>query len=275
MLTAFLLLMASAEPGPVTGLAAITPWGLENKTACRLTRRFGEEKDPLIMNLSFLPMEPSKATLTLFLRRTDKLNEELKAEVTFNPASPVASFSFEKPELTFVNPAAKAIVAPPNFILAKIERSEAARLLQARSVTINGLTSKPIMLQIDGSPEVSAALDDCDRTLAKNWGIDQEHARKIDKPAQGIETNLFTMADYPRDALRAREEGDVTMVWEIGVDGAIRNCRIVQSSGSPSLDKTSCKLLSERNRYRSPAIDREGQPISSWGLRRVTWKLPQ
>ncbi|MEO6717583.1 MAG: energy transducer TonB [Novosphingobium sp.] len=65
--------------------------------------------------------------------------------------------------------------------------------------------------------------------------------------------------DYPRDALRAHQTGDVHIRFTVGIDGRVSDCRITRSSGSASLDGTTCRLITERFRY-EPARDAQGRP---------------
>jgi protein TonB len=79
--------------------------------------------------------------------------------------------------------------------------------------------------------------------------------------------------DYPREALRGGMQGRVTVRFTVQVNGRIRDCQVVASSGSPMLDQTTCRLLTRRLRFR-PATDSTGRPIETklysdhtWGIR--------
>lgn len=91
-------------------------------------------------------------------------------------------------------------------------------------------------------------------------------------PAQWLSGGLRN-SDYPRAALREGLQGQVSVGFTVLTSGRITNCRITASSGSPLLDSTTCRLLTERLRFR-PARDSAGRPIEStlysdysWGLR--------
>ena len=80
-------------------------------------------------------------------------------------------------------------------------------------------------------------------------------------------------SDYPRDALRERLGGTVSVRFTVLTTGRIADCRVTRSSGNGSLDSTTCRLLTERLRFR-PATDAAGQPVESrlgsdftWGVR--------
>jgi TonB family protein len=84
----------------------------------------------------------------------------------------------------------------------------------------------------------------------------------------------FTSADYPREAVRTRQQGAVRLWLRINAEGRVSDCRILQSSGSPLLDETTCGILRERARY-TPAHNAQGQPIESFdGDYTINWRLP-
>ncbi len=80
-------------------------------------------------------------------------------------------------------------------------------------------------------------------------------------------------ADYPTDAMLKGDQGVVSLTFDIAPDGMVESCRILESSGSASLDETSCQIVIRRARYR-PARDATGAPIRSTGSRRLRWELP-
>ena len=65
--------------------------------------------------------------------------------------------------------------------------------------------------------------------------------------------------DYPPAARRAGIGGRVVVRIDVGTNGRVAACSIVQSSGNPDLDETSCRLIKRRYRY-EPARDAAGRP---------------
>ncbi|MCC2977423.1 energy transducer TonB [Sphingomonas sp. PL-96] len=78
--------------------------------------------------------------------------------------------------------------------------------------------------------------------------------------------------DYPRAARRARIEGSVTVRFTVDVAGRARGCAVMQSSGSPELDATTCRLIEGRYRY-APARDASGNPVEEVRGWRQDWWL--
>ena len=80
----------------------------------------------------------------------------------------------------------------------------------------------------------------------------------------------ITADDYPPSALRAHEEGTVTITWVATPDGRISDCKTLQSSGHDSLDRAACSAILRRGRY--PAFPPEQGPRVF--TRRVVWIIP-
>lgn len=105
------------------------------------------------------------------------------------------------------------------------------------------------------------------------WTVADAVAKE--RPARMIDGDTWiTAEDYSASAIRARQEGTVAFELSIGVDGRTTGCRIETSSGSASLDETTCTIMKQRARF-EPARDARGRPATTTLRRRVTWKLPQ
>jgi len=90
-------------------------------------------------------------------------------------------------------------------------------------------------------------------------------------PAQWISGGLQN-SDYPRRALSDRLQGRVSVRFTVLTNGRIANCRVVASSGSPMLDATTCRLLTQRLRFR-PAVNSAGVPIQTELGSDYTWGI--
>lgn len=124
------------------------------------------------------------------------------------------------------------------------------------------------------TPAAFAALKACQDDLLKSWGIDLAERAKIVTPAVGTRPGEWIQADdYPRDSIKAGERGAVSILWTIGTDGSVSNCRVTQTSGYALLDQAACNAILRRGHYKA-ALDVEGKPIRSYGSRKVVWKIP-
>ena len=81
-------------------------------------------------------------------------------------------------------------------------------------------------------------------------------------------------ADYPAEAIRNNEQGTVAFVLDIGRNGKPTGCSIASSSGSPTLDATTCRIMMERPRFQ-PARDARGRPVPDQIRSRINWRLPE
>lgn len=91
--------------------------------------------------------------------------------------------------------------------------------------------------------------------------------------ATGNLTGLFTTSDYPLAALRNEEQGTVSFAVAIDRTGRVSACSITQSSGSASLDVTTCSIVARRARF-SPSRDAEGRAIEDRAVGKIRWMLP-
>ncbi|MHA6723204.1 energy transducer TonB [Sphingomonas sp. RS2018] len=68
--------------------------------------------------------------------------------------------------------------------------------------------------------------------------------------------------DFP-DALRETSDGGrVGVRYTVLPSGRVGNCRITRSSGVPLLDATTCRLITQRFRFR-PSRDSAGRPVAA------------
>ena len=81
-------------------------------------------------------------------------------------------------------------------------------------------------------------------------------------------------SDYPREAETAGLAGTVGISFRVRTDGRVDRCTVVASSGYAILDGLTCRLFTERYRFR-PATDVSGAAVESnlqtsftWGTRR-------
>jgi protein TonB len=83
---------------------------------------------------------------------------------------------------------------------------------------------------------------------------------------------LIRDSDYPQRAIDAEEQGTVSVVLSIGTNGRVTNCSVSGSSGSSSLDQTTCRILTSRAKF-TPGRDSSGNPTTGTFRQRITWRL--
>lgn len=82
----------------------------------------------------------------------------------------------------------------------------------------------------------------------------------------------FSYDDYPDAAVKAGEQGYVTVSFSIGLDGRMADCTVVHSSGYARLDAIPCKVLTKRARL-TPAKDASGAPIVTHGTTSMSFYI--
>lgn len=80
-------------------------------------------------------------------------------------------------------------------------------------------------------------------------------------------------SDLPPDLREQKAGGELKLQYRIGIDGRVSDCRILVSSGRPSLDATTCRLITERFRFR-PSKDARGNPVPSIMVETHGWYWP-
>jgi protein TonB len=77
-------------------------------------------------------------------------------------------------------------------------------------------------------------------------------------------------SDLPRDLRQSHRGGELELVYRVNVDGSVSGCRVTRSSGLPSLDAQTCRLITERFRFR-PSRDASGRAVPGYIIERHGW----
>lgn len=85
--------------------------------------------------------------------------------------------------------------------------------------------------------------------------------------------SYVTDEDYPSDALNREEQGTTGFRLDVGPDGRVSNCTVTSSSGSRSLDATTCRLMRSRARF-TPATNSSGAKVADSVNSRIRWVIP-
>lgn len=77
-----------------------------------------------------------------------------------------------------------------------------------------------------------------------------------------IAGDITATRDYPARTRNLRLGSSVIVVLSVGTDGRVRACRVHKPSPDPEADAITCRLATQRFRFR-PATDRAGNPVES------------
>jgi protein TonB len=94
-------------------------------------------------------------------------------------------------------------------------------------------------------------------------------AETLPRPRGG---SLMVDDDYPAEALRLRQEGTARVELTISARGKASDCKVVTSSGSPILDRETCRMMT-RWPF-EPARDGAGKKVAGTFATNFTWTLP-
>ena len=78
--------------------------------------------------------------------------------------------------------------------------------------------------------------------------------------------------EYPKESLKALEQGIVHYRVKIDSRGRPKQCEITQSSGHQRLDMATCNLLLDKARF-SPGRNEKGRFVRSTYEGRVHWRI--
>jgi len=123
--------------------------------------------------------------------------------------------------------------------------------------------------------DAMAVLDYCLKDLRKVHGVDDSVTSRIATPAKaraGV-VSFFSTDDYPAQEVREGGQGNVGALYWVETDGSVKECRVMDSSKRPRLDRQTCDVLIRRGRFK-PALDVNGKPIRSPEYVRIKWRMP-
>jgi TonB family protein len=262
-----LLTAASAQTPPP--LQPNGSWTVAyEESMCLASRRFGPGGE-VMLHLRPSPLNDDNAEITFIL--TGSKNRavvfEGKGVVTLQPGD-------QRIESTYK--AWRSPSAGGRAIIVYADQDVMGRTNDGGSLSFTAPKETAISLSMRQIEKLKPVIEDCKKTVARHWGVDTaaleriaEPARPEVEPVRWVNTN-----DYPDDALRKGQSGVTTLLWTIGTDGRVADCKIIASSGVPSLDRASCSAITKRARY-VPARDKSGQPVVSYGTRRIMWIVPR
>jgi protein TonB len=90
---------------------------------------------------------------------------------------------------------------------------------------------------------------------------------------QNDRATWITRGDYPLQEYVKGVQGTTTFVVQVGLNGRVKSCEIIQSSGSAVLDNTVCALVTARAKFQA-ARDANGQKVEGPYRNRVYWLIP-
>lgn len=255
------MMMALAMAGDGAALAPTGKWDVQYADSmCVASRAFGPAADSVVFGIRPWPRSDT-AEIFLVIKEAAGKAASGKGSILLTPGEAIAA--------TYSSVSNKA---GERVTQLRVASDDIARLAGATTVTIIA-GKETATLAPSGVPAVLTALKPCSADLQKRWGIDPGEdaliATEAKRKGGAIDWNS---GKYPPEALALQAQGTTTIVWTIGTDGRVSQCRVAVTSGDDSLDAASCAKVKSA-RY-TPAIGKNGKPMESHSTARVTWVLP-
>lgn len=255
---AFAIQSAFAAQAP---LKPSGPWNVEYAdNMCILAREFGEGDAKV--TLGFRPGVFSEH-IRVVLVEAGKGNEVVRgeAQLAFDANAPLKARYIQQ----FNQRREQRVV------MIDLQQPDLAPLENARQFWVR-VGKREYLLAPDTVPAAMKALEECEKDLLATWGMAPETVASIATFPKGRVTAIFHFNDYPMSALTKREQGIAGVRFWVTKDGTVRDCRIVESSGSGTLDAKTCEIVTRRGRL-DPARTKSGEIIECLSFVRVRWEI--
>lgn len=259
------VIAALAEPTTAAPLTPAGKWNVDyGATACLLGRTYGTGKTETILALRRLPLA---STLDLMVYTNDR-----SATLRLGQAKvsvPGGGSDESRYESYPTQASGKRMTRMPVDV-AMFETMPADAVLQIVPDKMSGWA-----FAMPHAKAAFEALAKCNDSTVQEWGIDPTERSRIAQAATPTTSPVYWIApdDYPKTVLGKGAQGTSTVLWTIGADGRVAECRTVVTSGEVELDKAACSAITRHGRY-TPALGFDGKPMISHMTRKVTWRLP-
>jgi TonB family protein len=257
--------VGTSTPAP---LAPSSPWNVEYAdNMCILQRFFGERAQPVV--LGFKPGPLGEHMRVVLIQPRGLLSKgQGTAKLSFDEKSPVEAGYWSVPMKAKEGQKVQVTVVD-------LKRADLDPLKTARQVHVHA-GKIDVALALDRFGLALKALAACEKDLLASWGMDPGAIDAITTypELRGGIVNVFSTDDYPMAAIRNNEQGTAGVRFWVSKEGRVRDCKVVESSGSAVLDAQTCAIIGKRARY-EPARTKTGDVIESISYQRIRWELPQ
>lgn len=259
-----------AAPPTSATLSSIGKWTVDRAdNQCTLSREFGHDNEKTVFAIQPGVLGES-FRIFLFIPQADGVALSGKATITL---SPNLERQMTVPFRQIALNRTQTVITMKGFGGADWYFADTSRI----RIEFSGQLVDLAPTNIDPA---LATLRACHNMLLRSWGVspaEQEFIGPLEhkdlKYAIGNQDGWVGYGDYPKAALAGHQEGTVTIFWAIGTDGHVHDCRIIKSSGVPTLDAAACNAVTDRGRYR-PVLDNSGKPMTLHAFRDVNWHIP-
>ncbi|QQV78290.1 energy transducer TonB [Sphingomonas aliaeris] len=241
------------------------PWFVEYAdNMCVLNRNYGTGRERLLLGFRPSPMGERMEVVTITSEaRGVTMRGTGKVDILPDGRSVPSDFVSWRPK------------DRPDTRVTMFELSEKDinDVLSAGQFKMSGAGLKTVQVALKGTTAARDALRKCSDDLLQSWKIDPaERSLMAQRPLALGMASWVRDNDYPIAALKAGAQGTTSIIWRVGIDGRVTDCRVVRSSGHALLDETACKLAVKYSRYK-PAVGKDGKPMAAHVSLNFTWML--
>ena len=254
--------LIAAQTAPASAAVPIDGWKIEPSNArCVAVRHYGDPARPTTLALKASAVDEA---VQLAVIRYGFRSKILQSEATLE----IDGRKIETSSLSY------PLAAKPQRVthLISVDPEPAATLRSAKILKLEVKEGVSDSFPLEPSAALWKDLQDCVGRVRDMWNIGEDNAKRIATSAQGDLQGLFRPEDYPLVSAKSDQQGTTTFIILMDEKGTAKDCTIIGSSGSASLDSRSCGIILERGKF-SPAMDAEGKPMESAFVRRITWRL--
>jgi hypothetical protein len=255
------LLLAASAP---EGAAAKPVWHWESEFgACALRQDFDGGGSLLISRT------PTGDTTSLSIAdnraQVRTWSEVPQTRVTLEPGGSIDADGFVQPGKSNKGRTIGVAVTDPGF-LDHLSKASAVELSHSKFGSVRTAIRSP-------SAAVEALIK-CEDRKMREWGIDPASLQVLQsrpRPTMPL-YKWFSTDDYPRLAIAYRVKSDVVALVDVGPDGTVRKCTVINRQLVTLFKDATCRVLKDRARFH-PAIGADGTPVSAPFVVRVRFTL--
>ncbi|MBC9033494.1 TonB family protein [Sphingomonas sp. JC676] len=253
---------AAAQQADTAPLAPAGKWAVSSSDGgCLLSRSFGPGGT---VSLAIRPLTGGSGT-RLILVTQDLAKRERRGGATLVNATTGAKLSHDFETVLDADKTRR-------ITQIRLKREELAPLDGAQAIAFRLEDQPAFELSVPGLDRARKTLDQCESLLMKSWGI--EPGTIVKPPEPSVEPRTWvTNDDYPTEAMRRSDGGEVGFRLLVGTNGLVETCTVTQTSGSADLDHRACFLLTKRARF-NPGLGTDGKPVKSIFASSFRFEIP-
>lgn len=268
-----------AKPADPVVLPFTGKWEMNyTDDSCRLLARFGEGSQAVVFNLTrFQPGDQFDLTLYGDIFANHEPTMTVEADFGLQPAP--SSFSAFGGQVDGKLP----LILLEEIRFDGLQQTESplpdpppVTPQQERAVTGLNLTfhGKRYRFETGSMGAPMAAMRACLNEIQRHWGYDPAVQGALTRRVKLLtpRDDLLHPNDYPADALDSLHQGLVQFRLDVDETGAITGCNVLYRTRPDEFADITCRSLVKRAKF-APALDAQGQPVKSFYINKVYWKL--